>query len=45
MGFWIIGFIDHLQVVTTNNYNIIATATLYSSLLYTWMSSVYYSLH
>jgi hypothetical protein len=24
MGFWIIGFIDHLQVATTNNYNTIA---------------------
>jgi hypothetical protein len=24
-----IGFIDHLQVVTTNNYNTIAISTLY----------------
>jgi hypothetical protein len=24
-----IGFIDHLQVATTNNYNIIAISTLY----------------
>jgi hypothetical protein len=28
-------FIDHLQVVTTNNYNTITIFTLYSSLEYT----------
>jgi hypothetical protein len=27
-----IGFIDHIQVITTNNYNNIAISTLYSSL-------------
>jgi hypothetical protein len=27
----VVGFIDHLQVVTTNNYNAIAISTLYSS--------------
>jgi hypothetical protein len=28
----LIGFIDHLEVVTTNNYNTIAISTIYSSL-------------
>jgi hypothetical protein len=28
-------FIDHLQVITTNNYNTIAVSTLYSSLEHT----------
>jgi hypothetical protein len=30
---------------TTNNYNTIAISTLYSSLLHSLVSSVYYSLH
>jgi hypothetical protein len=35
-GFWIgDGFIDHIQVVTTNNYNTVAISTLYSSLEHT----------
>jgi hypothetical protein len=37
--------IDHLQDVTTNNYNTVAISTLHSSLLPTLVSSVYYSLH
>jgi hypothetical protein len=33
MGFGLVNeFIDHLQVVTTNNYNTIAISTLYISL-------------
>jgi hypothetical protein len=36
MGFGSVNiFIDHLQVVTTNNYNTIALSTLYSSLEHT----------
>jgi hypothetical protein len=43
---WMIGFIDTLytSLGTTNNYNAIAISTLYSSLLHTLMSSVYYIL-
>jgi hypothetical protein len=39
-GFGLVNvFIDHLQVVTTNNYNTIAVSTLYSSLQHTvWCS-------
>jgi hypothetical protein len=36
MGFRLMnGFIDHLQVVTTNNYNTIAISPLYSLLEHT----------
>jgi hypothetical protein len=36
MGFGLVnGFTDHLQVVTTNNYNSIAISILYSSLGHT----------
>jgi hypothetical protein len=34
-GFWIVGFIDHLQVATTNNYNTITDLHTYSSLEHT----------
>jgi hypothetical protein len=34
-GFWIIGFIDHLQVSSTSNCNTIAISTLYISLEHT----------
>jgi hypothetical protein len=41
------GFIDTLytQLGTRGNYSAIAISTLYSSLLHTLVSSVYYSLH
>jgi hypothetical protein len=32
-------FIDHLEVITTNNYNSIGISTLYSSLEHTVLSS------
>jgi hypothetical protein len=45
-GFWNTGITDHLRVLLrTNNYNTIATSTIYSSLLHTLVPSVYYSLH
>jgi hypothetical protein len=37
-GFWI-GFIDHLQIASTNNYNTIAISTLYSSIEHTLQCS------
>jgi hypothetical protein len=40
-GFWIIGFIDHLQVVTTNNYNTIADIHTLKSLQHTLACSVF----